>query len=364
VRWNRTVWLIVAATVSIAVPVAARAAASAEPIVRVLLLETEGSVQVKRGASTLILEPTSDAIRLDGRTVGRVWTARGGRSRDVLSVNGMRVRGDLEFVRSDRGLEVINHVGLEDYVAGTLGREVYTSWHKEMLKAQAVVTRTYAMHQMARNSARAFDVGSGTGSQVYGGIDAETESVKRATHKTRGEYLIYQNDPILAVFHSASGGQTATAEEVWGERIPYLTSIEVPNEEDSPDTYWRTTVSRTTLERSLAPLGVGVGSIEKMDVAERSSSGRAVRIRVRGTRETQTMSARTLRTALGASVIRSTMFEIREAPDGFIFVGSGHGHGVGMSQWGAQAMAKNGAGYREILETFYPGTKLTEAPYR
>jgi len=353
----------VGAILSVAVPVASVAAAPVEPIVRVLLVETEGSVQVKHGADTLHLQPISNAILLDGKNVGRRWKAPQSGSRDVFSVDGMRVRGDLEFLRSERGLRVINHVGLEDYVAATLGREVYSSWHKEMLKAKAVVTRTYGLHQMARNSGRPFDVGSGTGSQVYGGVDAETEPVKRATRKTRGEYLAYEGRPILAVFHSASGGRTATAEEVWGERIPYLTSIEVPNEEDSPDTYWRTTVSRTTLERSLEAHGMSVGSIRKMDIAERSPSGRAARIRIRGTKETQTMSARTLRTALGASVIRSTLFEIREAPDEFIFVGSGHGHGVGMSQWGAQAMAKEGADYSEILETFYPGTKLTERPH-
>jgi stage II sporulation protein D len=76
------------------------------------------------------------------------------------------------------------------------------------------------------------------------------------------------------------------------------------------------------------------------------------------------MEARALRTALGASVIRSTLYEVRPSKDGFVFVGSGHGHGVGMSQWGAQALAESGAGYREILETFYPGTTVMEGAAR
>jgi len=317
-------------------------------------------VQVANGAGVLRVEPAAAALRVDGENVGRIYRPRRRSGRSLLSVNGLRVRGDLEFRRSEGGLQVINRVGLEDYVAGTLGREVYSSWHAEMLKAQAVVTRTYGLHEMARYADRTFDVGSGTGSQVYGGVDAETDSVLRAVHETRGEYLAYDGRPILAVFHSASGGRTAAAEEVWGERIPYLTSIEVPNEEDSPDTYWRTTVSSTTLGRSLAPFGLAVGSIRGMVVARRSASGRAAEIRIRGTQETQTMPARTLRTALGATVIRSTLFEIRDAEGGFTFVGSGHGHGVGMSQWGAQAMAEAGADYDEILETFYPGTELRE----
>jgi stage II sporulation protein D len=107
-----------------------------------------------------------------------------------------------------------------------------------------------------------------------------------------------------------------------------------------------------------------VGSIREIRVAERSASGRAGRLRVRGTKGTQALEARALRTALGESVVRSTLFEIRESEDGFIFVGSGHGHGVGMSQWGAQAMAVAGARYREILETFYPGTTVMEGATR
>jgi stage II sporulation protein D len=274
------------------------------------------------------------------------------------------VHGDLEARREGRQVHVINRVGLEAYVAGTLGREVYTTWHPEMLKAQAVVARTYVLHQMDRNRDNGFDVEAGTNHQVYGGYDAETVSVRSATRATRGQYLSYRRKPILAAFHSASGGRTASAEEVWGERVPYLRSIVVENEEDSPDTYWRVSFSRTTLRRALAPAGIQVGPIQKVAVSKRSASGRALRVQVKGTRGMQAMEARALRDALGQSVVRSTLFKIRLSGDDVIFVGSGHGHGVGMSQWGAQAMAQSGAGYREILERFYPGTSFREVAAR
>ena len=87
-------------------------------------------------------------------------------------------------------------------------------------------------------------------------------------------------------------------------------------------------------------------------------------MRLQGTEGSESLEARALRSALGRSVIRSTLFEVRNAEDGFIFVGSGHGHGVGMSQWGAQAMARRGASYREILEWFYPGTQLVRSDAR
>jgi stage II sporulation protein D len=355
-------WLsLLGPIVSLLGSTAACAGPPAEPAVRVLLTETRGPVRVSSKAGEVTLASTAQGLVAGGKAVGPVWWAPGSYP---FRVDGTRVRGRLEVRRVTGGIDVINHVGLEDYVAGTLGREVYPDWHSEMLKAQAVVTRTYALHEMARNRGAPFDVVVGTGSQVYGGIDAETPAVRNAARATRGEYLAYHREPILAVFHSSSGGRTAAAEEVWGEPIPYLVSVEVENEEDSPDTYWRASVSRTTLGRALVPVGVQVGSVQDVRVVERSPSGRALRVRVRGTKGTLDMEARALRTALGASVIRSTLFEIRPSEDGFVFVGSGHGHGVGMSQWGAQAMAKSGAKYREILEAFYPGTTVKEGAPR
>jgi stage II sporulation protein D len=258
----------------------------------------------------------------------------------------------------------VNRVPLEHYVAGTLGRETYPGWEDETFKAQAVATRTYALHEAARHADGPFDLEGGTRGQVYGGFDAESPQVVAAAAATRGEYLAWRGRPILAVFHSASGGRTASAEEVWGQALPYLVSVPVENEEDSPDTYWRASVSRTTLGRALVPLGVQVGPVRELRVVERSPSGRAWTVQVRGREGTKEIEARALRESLGAKVIRSTLFEIRSTPEGFLIVGSGHGHGVGMSQWGAEAMARRGAGYREILASFYPGTELVRGETR
>jgi stage II sporulation protein D len=298
----------------------------------------------------------------------------------------VRVRGAIVVHRDVDRLQVVNELGLEDYVAGSVGREIYPNWHPETLKAQAVVTRTYAMYRRDRareqpQRAR-FDLDAGTGSQMYGGIAAETASVRNAVVKTRGEYLTHAQlkgrDPILAVYHSASGGQTATAEEVWGNPVPYLLSVEVADEQDSPDTYWRASISRTKLGRALARQGIEIGAVHDVRVVERSPSGRALRVELRGEVDGQpirhAMEARALRVALGESVIRSTMFEIRsESEPGtgngsreadLVFVGSGHGHGVGMSQWGAEAMAQRGMSYREILAAFYPGASIVSGGRR
>jgi stage II sporulation protein D len=133
----------------------------------------------------------------------------------------------------------------------------------------------------------------------------------------------------------------------------------VENEEDSPDTYWRASVTGTTLARALARLGLQTGPVREIRVVERTPSGRAYRVEVRGEDGNSWLAARELRTALGENVIRSTLFEVRPAENGFTFVGAGHGHGVGMSQWGAEGMARRGADYRRILATFFPGTQLS-----
>lgn len=326
--------------------------ASAEPPLRVLLVE--GAKRIEAGGLVLRAGPDGGLLAGD-EVLGPVWRSRG---RGPHRAGELRVRGALEVQRTAGGLRLVNRVSVEDYVAGTLGREIYPRWDAETLKAQAVVTRTYAEYQRARRVDPDYDLLAGTSHQVYGGADAETPAIRAAVESTRGQVLLHGGRPILAAFHSSSGGRTASAEEVWGEPIAYLLSVTVQDEQDSPDTYWRARVSGTTLGRSLVPLGHRLGEIRGLRIAERSDSGRVRQVVLEGTDGSSKVTGRALRAALGASVIRSTLFEIRPAEDGFVFVGSGHGHGVGMSQWGAQAMAQRGSSYRDILATFYPGTTL------
>lgn len=323
---------------------------------RVLLRESSGPLEVAGADGRRITFTVAGAgLHADARPVGNVYRVHGARP---LRTADLRVRGTVEVRRAGRGLLLVNELPLDDYVAGTLGREAYRHWHAEALQAHAVVTRTYALHERERRRREPWHLRGDTGGQVYGGLDAESPEVVAATRATRGQYLAYQGRPILAVYHSAAGGRTASAEEVWGRPVPYLVSVEVEDEDASPDTYWRAAFPGTTLGRALAPAGVRVGPLRELRVAERSASGRARSVRIRGDAGETELPARELRRVLGEGVIRSTLFEVRDAPEGFVFVGSGHGHGVGMSQWGAQAMAMRGAGYREILATFYPGTEL------
>ena len=319
---------------------------------RVLLLEAVREVEVS-GTQVRLHGP---GLSVDGKTRGARWELPGPGPHRVA---GRQVRGAVAVERHRGGLRVINAVPLEAYVAGTLGAEMYARWDPDALRAQAVATRTYALYQQQRRQAASgFDLEAGTRHQVYGGLAAETPAIREAVAGTRGEVLLWRGEPILAAFHSSSGGQTASAAEVWGEALPYLQSRPVADEDESPHTYWRARIPRTKLGPALAPLGIELGVIRALHVVGRTPSGRVARVELEGSQGRERVTARALRTVLGASVLRSTLFEIREAGDDVVFVGSGHGHGVGMSQWGAQAMAQQGAGYREILQAFYPGTTL------
>jgi stage II sporulation protein D len=211
---------------------------------------------------------------------------------------------------------------------------------------------------MARRSDRGFDVEADVRSQRYLGVRGESDSAWAAVRATSGQIISYDGQPALAAFHSASGGRTASAKEVWGTSISYLRSVPVANEDDSPDTYWRASVSDEDLGKMLAHLGHDIGAVTSVKVGKRSSSGRVSELRFRGGKGRATVTGREFRQGLGGATIKSTLFELRREAGEVIFVGSGNGHGVGMSQWAAQAMAEEGADYREILGNFYPGTDL------
>lgn len=328
---------------------------SPAPEVRVLVHRGPGPLRLGvRGTPPLEVRVAGGAVLVPGR--GRVESLRLGPG--PVRVGDLWYRGTLEVRPGSDGLDVINRVDLESYVAGTLMREVYPAWEDAVLRAQAVVARTYALHEMQRHRDRHFDVTADARSQVYGGISAEMPRAWEAVEATRGEYLAFGGEPILAVYHSASGGRTASSEEVWGEALPYLVSREVAGEEPSPASRWREELSAEELREALAELGIEVGRPTELRVERRSRSGRAASLRVRGARGEARLSARALRRALGSSRVRSTRFEVRGEGDRFVIEGAGAGHGVGMSQWGARAMAARGADYRAILRAFYPRTTL------
>jgi stage II sporulation protein D len=346
----------VALALALALAAPAGAASGAEaPRVRVCLAEGARPLHLAGAGGAHVVRPTRGGLALDGHRVGRSWRVAGA---PFVTLEGRRYRGSVRVLRTPGGVAAVNEVALEDYVASVVASETWSSFGSAALRAQAVAARSYVLHQQRLHAGDAWDLEAGTASQAYGGADAETTASRAAAEATRGQVLLYQGEPILAAFHATAGGVTASAEEVWGRPVPYLQSQPVEGEDLSPDTYWRIRVSTDELARALRTLGIDVGSVREVGVVERSPSGRAARLRVAGSRGSRELEGRRLREALGEDRLRSTAFQVRSDGDGFVFAGTGRGHGVGMSQWGAEAMGEQGASYRAILAHFYPGTRL------
>ncbi len=267
---------------------------------------------------------------------------------------------------------------LEDYVTGVVAAEMPASWPEEALKCQAVAARTRAVESSG-------DYG-GAGCSSHPGADVCTDSaccqgwlspegrkakwgdswklleerVERAVNATRGQVLTYEGEPIQVLYHASSGGRTEDAAEVFSQSVPYLRSVDSPGEE-SYEGY--AVEQRFSLQEAAALLldafpdcGVEAGALpSQLELVSLSDTGRVKEMRVGN----QTVQGREVRAALG---LRSTLFTWETQDDTLIFRVRGYGHGVGMSQAGARAMAAEGGECEEILAHYYPGTVLAELP--
>ncbi|MBE9116010.1 SpoIID/LytB domain-containing protein [Lusitaniella coriacea LEGE 07157] len=272
-------------------------------------------------------------------------------SEGYLWIGNRWYRGDARLFISRNGVSAINHVDIEDYLYSVVGAEMIASWHIEALKAQAVAARSYALHKQAESRNRSYDVDTTTATQVYKGLEGEASSTQRAVRETAGEVMVYEGKIILAVFHSSSGGHTENVEDIWSSPLPYLRGV-ADYDRDAPVYQWTKSFSRAELSRLVG----GVGTIQSMTPARTTPQGRIVTMQVTGDRETRQVSGAQLRSALG---LRSRLFTVSATGSGFIIQGRGFGHGVGLSQWGAKALAEQGYNYRQILGHYYQNAALS-----
>lgn len=252
---------------------------------------------------------------------------------------------------------------LEEYLVGVVLAEMPAYFEEEALRAQAVVARTYTLRASATGGKH------GDGSictdsrccQAYvsvmdylerGGTGESVDKVRSAVLDTSGQVLIYDGELIEATYFSCSGGLTEDAQAVWGTEYPYLKSVASPGEENAAHFSDVVSFSFQELEKKL-----GIALSEKPDQwfgAVTYTAGSGVKtIEIGGIEYTGTQ----LRNLLG---LRSTMFDVVITEDSILFYTRGFGHRVGMSQYGADAMAANGSTYKEILAYYYQGTELTD----
>lgn len=256
---------------------------------------------------------------------------------------------------------------LEEYVQGVVAAEMPASFELEALKAQAVAARTYAYRRILRGERipehpeahLSSDYQSGQAwtswenfMDRYGQVAGRNlqKKIRKAVEQTQGEVLYYQEDPILAVYHSTSGGRTENSEHYWSEQLPYLRAVEDPYGSSSPYHYSTASISLTKLGEIME-----VNKTKNFKVVERYPSGRVKTVEV----GEKWLSGREIRQRLG---LRSTWFTAEIINDELVFSVWGFGHGVGMSQYGAQGMAQAGYDYRKILQYYYQGVSF-KVPY-
>jgi len=278
--------------------------------------------------------------------------------------NRRAYRGSFLLEVSGDRLVLSNRLALDDYLAGVVASEMPASaYPMEALKAQAVASRTYALHALLRAEERGVrrPVLSDQRFQVYGGKEREHPRALEAVQATSGEVLFHGGALFRSYFHASCGGRTTDAARLFGEpSIEPLLGVECGACEGWPSFRWSAQISRTELDRALGPWaaarGVAGGALLALELSERAADGRASYVRVRHARGSYEIHAETLRKLCGKT-LRSTRFEITPEGEGWRFDGSGHGHGAGLCQVGAAAKAAS-ATCGEILAAYYPGSRI------
>ena len=304
------------------------------------------------------VEARSGNVVLDGHALGPgvEIAPAGGR----FGWDGKEYGGSLVLLARGGRLELVNRAPMETYLRGVVGREMPADFAPQALRAQAVASRTYAANLLAASQGDDFDLRADTGSQVYGGIRDAAQSVDQAVVATRGEMLLYGGRPALCCFHSHSGGVTEDDAGVWGSNLPYLVVGDDTIAQMYKPLYWEQRFTAGEIAAALKNGGYAVSRVLGVEAAQRSSSGRMTEVGVTTGQGSLRLGANAFRLLLGPGKLKSLLCVVRPDNGDFVFSGRGLGHGVGMSQWGAQAMAADGAGYEAILARYYPGTQLTK----
>jgi len=277
-------------------------------------------------------------------------------------------RGQIAISVQDGRLRLINRIVLEDYLRGVLPSEIPSSFAREALRAQAIAARTYAIMSARKHASAGFGLCDGPHCQVYLGVTEESPSTDAAVRDTTGLVVTYQHRLIYAVYHDSCGGRTAGNETAWqgSDLLPYLRPV--PDTEGggalcdrSPRNVWTRQIPQSKLAAALVKFKVAA-PITAIEAASTDANGRPQEYTVRGAQGDVTIRAGVLRDmvnrALGPTTLPSADFTAAPNGDSFVFAGRGNGHGVGLCQWGANAMAKAGRTAQQILTHYYTGASV------
>jgi len=328
---------------------------------------------------------------------------------NYLKVNNRNYRGYIYIYKNFNNFYIINKLNIEDYLKGVVPSEMPDNFNLEALKAQAVASRTYVLSRIKDKNI--YDVTSTPDTQTYLGMDKENEKTNRAVIETEDEVITYDGKLIEAVYHSTSGGYTENNENVWSSNpYPYLRGVESPYEEKSPHFEWNKSFTNYKVQRLIKKYILDnnlpdIGEVLSFEVIRRGVSPRVVEIKIVGMYDDLILKGTTFQSIFG---LKSTWFDFefknytspsitsfisileivplfkpgfesivnkftpyensvydarKKRWDIVVFTGKGWGHGVGMSQWGAQGLSENGYNYKDIIKHYYTGVEINKFNY-
>ena len=357
--------------------VVAKASAESHPDVRVAIVQGVETINLKVTGAYEVTNPSKSKVLYQGRILittvtsyragiligeksfNADWILIVGKGDSLIFINGRTFRGEILIIRENNGmLTAVNRIGLEDYIRGILYNEASHYWPMEALKAQAIVSRTYAVYSMQQNKFKAFDVTNDVYSQVYGGSKSERFRTNQAVDETLGKVIVFEGKIIPAYFHATCGGHTEDASLLWKINIPPLKGVVCGFCKDSPHFNWHEVIFTGDLRQDLVDAGYHIGVIKNIIPTGRDESGRIRDLLIINKKNDLIISAKDFRNIIGPNLIRSTNFNVSVIGTDAVFEGIGWGHGVGLCQWGAYFMAKNGSTAEQIIRYYYPKTDV------
>jgi stage II sporulation protein D len=320
--------------------------------------------------------------------------------------NGRKYRGEFLVSLHNGTLALVNRLSLEDYLRGVLPKEVIPEWPLTALKAQAIAARTYTLVNLGKHAADGFDLCVTVDCQVFGGASCETPTTDQAVAETTGKVMVYQGKLINAYYHATSGGHTMDAEDIWGLKSDYLKAA--PDwDQNCPRVDWYRTLEWADLQAAVARNYPQLGRLIRIVPAALSAQGKVLKIRLTGTGGEEVLAGEQFRflvnlysSNMQMAVIYGpepliTLWWVKNNlyPDVFVannqipglageeivppwdspnpwewlqdktplrvvIHGSGWGHRIGMSQWGAKGMADAGYNEIQILKHYYRGITI------
>lgn len=356
-----------------------------------------------------VISVSGSLIAINGKPVGK-GPLRIVPGNTFLTWNNQNYRYELWIVLIKGKLTLFNQLPLEEYLRGVVPKEVPATWPMASLKAQAIAARTYTLASLGRHAEDGFDLCSTTHCHVYGGASAEKPTTDQAVAETAGKIIVYKGKIINAIYHSTSGGYTADPEKVWGMTEEYLKPV--PDwDQSSPYSLWYRSIEWSELQAAVARNYPQIGRLKQILPAAWGPQERIIKVCLKGDKGEVILTGEQFRFMAGlpSSYIHLavvygpqplvTLWWLRDCafPEAFVSLnalpgspseepvsppwdlpdpwawlqdktplriivrGSGWGHRIGLSQWGAKGMAEAGYDENQILTYYYQGVSIIDA---